>query len=183
MQMARRQGVFNGGTRQGRADAVVRPHRPRRPPGLHSIVSDDSTAGQERRSARRRDEGGADKGRFRLVATSRGSTRPKAGDAKTTGSSVPQHRPPPQAIRRRCQQDCAAAVQGATPSRSCWVLVANDPDGTQHNTGDRLKNKHRMGETAKTSNSQNWHRRRPQQPGANAARALDDLASPLPTNS
>ena len=155
-----RQGLSHRGDRQGRPDADVRPHRPR-DGRAHSIVFDDATGGR-RRSAFRRDEGGAGE-----RPDCRSPRRPAATTARP---ATPRRRAPwrqhPAAglFRRRRHQGGAADVQGAQQAVRAGVLVARSRrQPAQH--GDSL-NSIMPGINGPTSMAGNPQRR--QQPRATA---------------
>jgi len=133
--MARAQGFFDRGDRQGRPDPVVRPQRPRRQARRAFDRGRRRNRRQERLSPVRRDEGRADQGRAALTTPSRGDNG-KAGDAKTPGTTVANTAQ--QAYFADVASKVVLPMLKARNKPFVLVFWSRDPDGTQHNQGDSL---------------------------------------------
>ena len=87
-------------------------------PGLHSIVVDDSTGAKNGVPLSDEMKDALTKANLPLAAPSRGDNG-KAGDAKTPGTLVAEHRAAGLFRRRRQPRSCCRCSRRAT-SRSCW---------------------------------------------------------------
>src|SRR5712672_4771836 len=102
--------------------------------GQHSIVIDDATGGKNGVPLSQEMQSALTKANLPLATPSRGDNG-KSGDAKTPGTVVPNTEQ--QAYFADVASKIVLPMFKARGKPFVLVFWSRDPDGTQHNTGDR----------------------------------------------